>query len=214
MKWIFWVCYLFLLGVLLPHTSWTFAQLESADVRGLGVAAAIAFELSIALLTHFQAERIAEVHDKGLSQWRELISIPSLLLAGVLIISVVANWTHASEFVTDSNAKMFKSVWVQYLYPFLFGAALPVCSFAFAYVLSEIYRRDKLKREATVAVVESEIPITREQILERMIILCVKAGKTLPPNELAQQLRLHPSQVDELYMDAKRRLIDIFKTEK
>lgn len=213
-KLLFWLCYLFLLGVLLPHTSWTFSQMEPPEARGLGVAAALAFEISLALLTHFLAIQIARVQQVG---WRavkdELLSVPAILLGIVLVISVVANWTHANEFVVDSTARVFQNGAIQTVYPFLFGAALPICSFAFAYVLSSIYRRDAPQgtRKGLSDFPNGNGPESYEDKLDKIIKLCLQEGRLLPPKELGERLDVPIENIEQLYLDAKKRMVAIFK---
>lgn len=140
--------YLFLLAVLLPHTAWMFAQFEPEQSRDLlGWAGAIAFEITIAALTHFLAKELAAVSDiAGENFWqrvkRELVNIPSFLLLSSIIISTVANWTHAYTFANADSAFGTNMI-IKIVYSILFGAALPLCSFAYAYVLSKAYRQDK-----------------------------------------------------------------------
>lgn len=136
--------YMFLLIVLLPHTAWMFARFEPADMQGLGWAAALAFEITIAALTHFLAKQLAAVSDIaaaniGQRLKNELANIPSFLLMGSIVISVVANWTHAYQ--NAETVPWGDQPIVRVFYSVLFGAALPVCSFAYAYVLSQVYKQ-------------------------------------------------------------------------
>lgn len=138
--------YMFLLIVLLPHTAWMFARFEPPDMQGLGWAAAIAFEITIAALTHFLAKQLAAVSDvaaSGLGERlkNELANIPSFLLMGSIVISVVANWTHAYQ--NAETVPWGDQPIVRVFYSVLFGAALPVCSFAYAYVLSQVYKKSE-----------------------------------------------------------------------
>lgn len=137
--------YLFLLVVLLPHTAWMFSLFEPEEMKGLGWAGAIAFEITIAVLTHFLAEKLSTVSEKKQSfsakMKEELANIPAMLLMGSVVISVAANWTHAYRYA--SAVPYGEYIIVKVIYSILFGAALPVCSFAYAYVLSEVYRKSR-----------------------------------------------------------------------
>lgn len=135
--------YLFLLGVLLPHTAWMFSLFEPEQATQLGWAAAVAFELTILSLTHFLAKELAAVSDINGERFtarlkRELANIPAFLLLASIAISTVANWTHAYQFASTS---LNNYAIVKVFYSILFGAALPLCSFAYAYVLSRVYRK-------------------------------------------------------------------------
>lgn len=138
----FTLAYVFLLVVLLPHTAWMFSRLEPPELQWMGWAGAIAFELTIALLTHFLAREIAAAStidgDFFSRARRELINIPSFLLLGSIIISMVANWTHA--YLYSDNVPFGEYVVVRVVYSTLFGGILPICSFAYAYVLAQVYK--------------------------------------------------------------------------
>lgn len=136
--------YLFLLAVLLPHTAWMFSLFEPAETSDLGWAGAIAFEITIAALTHFLAKELAAASDIKSKNFgerlkNELVNIPAFLLLGSIAISVVANWTHAYQNASAVPWGEFSMVRV--IYSILFGAALPLCSFAYAYVLSQVYKK-------------------------------------------------------------------------
>lgn len=138
----FTLAYVFLLVVLLPHTAWMFARLEPPELQWMGWAGAIAFELTIALLTYFLAKEIAAAStidgDFFSRARRELVNIPSFLLLGSIVISMVANWTHAYQYA--DNVPFGGYVVVRIVYSTLFGGVLPICSFAYAYVLAQVYR--------------------------------------------------------------------------
>lgn len=138
----FTLAYVFLLVVLLPHTAWMFSQLEPPELQWMGWAGAIAFELTIALLTYFLAREIAAAsaidEDFFNRAKRELVNIPSFLLLGSIVISMVANWTHA--YLYSANVPFGDYVVVRVVYSLLFGGVLPICSFAYAYVLAQVYK--------------------------------------------------------------------------
>lgn len=175
--------YLFLLGVLLPHTAWMFSQFEPEQSQGLGWAGAIAFEITIAALTHFLAKELAAVSDVVGENFlarikRELLNIPSFLLLGSIIISTVANWTHAYAF-SNQQSPFGEYIIVKVLYSILFGAALPLCSFAYAYVLSRAYRPNP----ASDAEAEAESAAWRTLINHRN----THPGRELTPRYLSRQ---------------------------
>ena len=207
MKYLFWICYFFLLGVLLPHTAWTFAQMEPAATYGLGWAAAIAFEIVIALLTYLLADNIASATAVGSGRWQrvraELDNIPFYLLMLCLVVTVVANGTHAYEHIGQSTAATFQYAAVRIIYPILFGAALPIASFAFAYVLAGFGKKSKLVK-----------PVDKADPVERCIdyILHREGGESGKPSpqELAEALEVPVSEVEAIYKAAVQRLVARF----
>jgi hypothetical protein len=175
--------YIFLLVVLLPHTAWMFSLFEPAQSQGLGWAGAIAFELTIGALTHFLARELAAVSDIAGEKFiermkRELMNIPAFLLLGSILISTVANWTHAYNFANTVPFGDYSIVKV--LYSTLFGAALPLCSFAYAYVLSRVYRKDESKQP-----IESETEAAAWQVIVQH--RKQNSGRDLTPRYLARQ---------------------------
>lgn len=142
---VMWGSYVFLLAVLLPHTAWQFSLFEPEQTKGLGWAAAVAFELTIGALTHLLARELAVLSDKQDEVFaarlkRELLNIPSILLMVTIMVSTLANWTHAFTF--GENLPYGENILVKLIYSVMFGAVLPLCSFSYAYVLSKIYRKD------------------------------------------------------------------------
>lgn len=207
LKYLLFISYMFLLGVLLPHTAWMFSLFEASETTGLGWAAAIAFEITIAVLTYYLALRIAAVsladdEEKfGTRLKHELFNIPGLLLLGSVMISVVANWTHASEFA--NGLELFEqSVIIRIAYSFLFGAILPVCSFAYAYVLSQVYSKS-IDGELSNSEDNKNV-ITEEEEAWLVVTkhLRTGGGKRLTPDELAELANIPLSVAAKVLTDA------------
>jgi hypothetical protein len=148
---ILWVIYISLLAVVLPHTEWAFRQFEpGAQSSVTSWAAAFAFEAAIAALTHKLAQHI-ELTPKRLTagakfRFRYLNSY-SLGLLFSLGISTMANLAHAVEF----GGRMV--IFTQWNIPFgvyavAFGAVLPVVSYTFANVLSNVVEADETEDPA------------------------------------------------------------------
>lgn len=182
----FTLAYVFLLVVLLPHTAWMFSQLEPPELKWMGWAGAIAFELTIALLTYFLAKEIAAastIDEDFLNRARrELVNIPSFLLLGSIVISMVANWTHA--YLYSANVPFGDYVVVRVVYSLLFGGVLPICSFAYAYVLAQVYRP---------AVVMVDVDAVEDEVWLKLRDFYRRVGKSPTPRELAEY-----AGVDEL----------------
>lgn len=138
---ILWIVYLSLLAVVLPHTEWAFRQFEPGAKAGLiSWAAAFTFEAAIASLTYKLAQNI-EYTPKRIGQWAKFkfryLNSYSLGLIFSLGISVMANLAHAVEF--GGTMSIFAKWNVPFgLYAFAFGAVLPIVSFTFASVLSNM----------------------------------------------------------------------------
>lgn len=142
-----WAIYLCLLAVLLPHTAWLFGSFEPAGWLGwaTGWAGAIAFEASIAVLTHKLAQRwdAAPVKTERwkASPWaRARYWYANVYLAGLgvsVVISALANLAHAVEY--GKTLAIFTQWGISpALYQISFGAVLPVTSLLFASVLSQV----------------------------------------------------------------------------
>jgi hypothetical protein len=138
---ILWIVYICLLGVLLPHTAWAFSQMEPLGWGGLLTAwvAAIAFEASIAVLTHKLAQHMEGVRRRtgwGRFSYMYLNAFALGLLAATLI-SALANLAHAVEF---GKSLLIFAEWgiPQGVYSVAFGGILPVVSLIFARVLSNV----------------------------------------------------------------------------
>jgi hypothetical protein len=124
-----WFIFASLLLVLLPHTAWAFQQFEPSANWLTPWAAAIAFELAIAILTHKLSEKIASVRGRGKFRERYLNAY-GVGLCIALAVSATANVMHASQFASEA-----------YDSPFLvatFGGVLPLVSLLFARVLSQV----------------------------------------------------------------------------
>lgn len=139
--------YLLLLGVLLPHTAWAFSKFEPDTSLGISTAwaAAVFFELVIAILTEKLADRISvrirqRANEKRITFTLRRISFRygnsyfgGLLLAWV--VSSLANFGHAVEFGQD--LVVFSAYNISFtVYALAFGAILPTASLLFAGVLS------------------------------------------------------------------------------
>lgn len=182
---ILWAVYLSLLGVLLPHTAWAFANFEPGGMGSfLGLfdvpwgnvtawAAAFAFEAAIAALTHKLAKHIEDVpkHKSAWLRWRKrYLNAYSVGLVAAVGISAMANLAHAVEFGREL------AIFVRWGVPFgvysvAFGAILPLVSLLFARVLSNV--------------VDGEVAANPE--LERANQAIQRANQTVA--ELRRQLR-------------------------
>lgn len=141
---ILWTVYLCLLGVLLPHTAWTFQIFEPQNGDGsislVAWTAAFAFEASIAAFTHKLSLHI-EHTPKRLSSWSKFqyryLNAFSIGLAASILVSSMANLAHAVEF--GRPMAIFTAWNVSFgIYAFAFGAVLPLVSLVFARVLSNV----------------------------------------------------------------------------
>lgn len=153
---ILWLVYISLLAVLLPHTAWAFAQFEPSNSTMGTVtswAAAFAFESAIAALTHKLAKHIETVpnrHNK-LRRWSErYLNTYSLALLVALGVSSLANLAHAVEF--GQEMQIFTTWGISFgVYALAFGAILPVVSYTFASVLSNVTESEQVQDEQLVA---------------------------------------------------------------
>lgn len=142
---ILWFVYIMLLAVVLPHTEWAFRQFEpNAQMGFTSWAAAFAFEAAIAALTHKLSKHIEETPKKltpfAKFKFRYLNSY-SLGLIFSLAISTMANLAHAVEF--GQTMLIFAKWNIPFgAYAFSFGAVLPVVSYTFASVLSNVSEAD------------------------------------------------------------------------
>lgn len=135
---VLWLVYLSLLGVLLPHTAWAFANFEPDGGEPIAWAAAFTFEAMIAVLTHKLAKHIEQIPNRG-SWWRKFVrryvngySFGLLLSTAV---SALANFAHAVEF--GGQIEIFTRYGVPFgVYALAFGGILPIASILFARVLS------------------------------------------------------------------------------
>jgi hypothetical protein len=141
-KYVLWTVYLALLGVLLPHTAWTFGQFEQEGQQWIGVVAAIAFEGAIAAFTWRLAQRIEDTphykKDASLRRFRfRYLNIYSLGLVVAIMASSLANWAHSVQF--GGTFTIFEKYGIPpLLYTIAFGAILPACSLLFARILAEV----------------------------------------------------------------------------
>lgn len=135
-----WIIYIALLGVLLPHTAWTFSQFEPQGQALVGWIAALAFEGAIAAFT-WRLKQHIEASPRHKATWKRFhvryLNTYSAGLTVAIAISAAANFAHAVEF-----ARPF-ILFTQYrispaLYSVGFGAILPLCSLLFARVLADV----------------------------------------------------------------------------
>lgn len=145
---ILWLVYAAILLVLLPHTAWTFSQFEPparewpivGRVSITAWAAAIAFELAIATLTHKLAGHMEDTPNYKSSSKRfkaYYLNAYSLGLLVVMMVSSLANLAHAYEFGMQMAITQDRP-WLFAVYVFAFGAVLPFVSLLFARVLSNV----------------------------------------------------------------------------
>ena len=138
---ILWLIYISLLAVVLPHTEWAFRQFEPGAHSGIvSWAAAFAFEAAIAALTHKLSKHI-ELTPKRITPWVKFkfryLNSYSLGLIFSLGISTMANLAHAIEF--GGSMYIFTKWSILFgVYAFAFGAVLPIVSYTFANVLSNV----------------------------------------------------------------------------
>ena len=137
---VLWAIYLALLGVLLPHTAWAFAQFEPMRWAWLGWVAAVAFEGAIAAFT-WKLKQNIERTPKHKNHWlrfrRRYLNIYSLGLLVAIGVSSLANWAHSVEF--GQTFVVFSRYSIHPLaYTIAFGAILPMCSLLFARILADI----------------------------------------------------------------------------
>lgn len=144
---ILWTVYLSLLTVLLPHTAWAFDRFEPDNgLRVMGTSAtawlaAIAFEATIAVLTHRLATHIESTprYTSGNVKWRQFqYRYLNAYAMGLLItvgVSALANLAHAVQF-GGGLAIAPNDSFIYAIYLAAFGAILPFASLLFARVLS------------------------------------------------------------------------------
>jgi uncharacterized membrane-anchored protein YhcB (DUF1043 family) len=156
-----WAIYILILAVMVPHSQWSWRQLEPANspiiLTGwlltwadvIALAAAVAFEGGVAVFTHRLAKKIESVKKqyrmKGgvrtydtwatfFARYGNSFTVALLFCAGV---SGIANYFHALQFGVDIVA-FSKWSWFRDLFPLAFGAALPVISLVFANALTTV----------------------------------------------------------------------------
>jgi uncharacterized membrane protein (DUF485 family) len=145
-NYLFWIIYILLLLVLLPHTAWMFSKAEPDTEIGryIAWAAATVFEFVIAVMTHKLSRHIMDM-PKYTNTWKRIKARyfnaygAGLLLAW--LVSTYANLAHAIEF--GQPIRIFTDwglpVWT---YSVAFGAILPTASLLFAWVLSSVIEQD------------------------------------------------------------------------
>jgi len=169
---VLWSIYLALLGVLLPHTAWAFAQFEPVQWTWLGWIAAIAFEGAIAAFT-WKLKQNIERTPRHKSHWlrfrRRYLNIYSLGLLVAIGVSSLANWAHSVEF--GQTFAVFGTYSIHPLaYTIAFGAILPACSLLFARILADIQdneaevNTDLLEARQTIRELRTELTTTRQQL--------------------------------------------------
>jgi len=170
-NYLLWAIYFALLGVLFPHTAWTFRQFEPDGwSQIIGWIAAFVFECGIAAITWRLKKKIETTpkYTKEPIAWRKFqyryVNWFGAGLLVVLAVSLLANWAHAVEF-----GKTFK-VFTDYsippaLFPLAFGAILPITSLLFIGVLAEV---QDTEQEANEELIEAKQNIRelRKQVRE------------------------------------------------
>lgn len=152
-----WIVYVGVLVVVTPHTQWMFAQLEPPDMPGLSWVIAVVVEAAIFGLTHMltkhiEARRLTTFNferkrleagrlSKYFTWWPMFayrwLNVYSLGLALFVLISGVANLTHAFEYGRPPRTVSEWGIPFAW-YTFMFGAALPVMNLLFAAVLAQV----------------------------------------------------------------------------
>lgn len=163
-----WIVYILFLGVLMPHTAWTFGQFQQdkSQYNPMAWMLAFAVECVIAVFTHklsefLTAKRKAKGWAAVLSKWLNGYSIG---LAMVLIISSIANLAYAVQFAGTLSVFAAWGIPAE-VYEFAFGAMLPFVSLVFALVLSQMADDEK---EVDPALQEAKQQLTdiRSQLRE------------------------------------------------
>jgi hypothetical protein len=180
-----WAIYLALLAVLLPHTAWAlFGHFESPAAGWLGIrwgiftawAAAFAFEAAIAALTHKLAKRIETTpqYTSGNVFMRRLtFQYLNSFGAGLfvaLVVSALANFGHAVEFVQDFAIFALYNV-SPLVYSLAFGGILPLVSLLFARILA-----DKVEQESGSNPELSQAKLTIKRLKEELRIVEERAS--------------------------------------
>jgi len=168
---ILWAVYLSLLGVLLPHTAWTFQNFEPENKAGtislVAWTAAFAFEASIAALTHKLSIHI-EHTPKRSKTWAKFqhryLNAYSLGLVASIAVSSMANLAHAVEF--GRPMAIFTEWNISFsIYALAFGAVLPLVSLIFARVLSNVVETEG-EEDPAFAEAKATIADLRRQLRE------------------------------------------------
>jgi hypothetical protein len=137
-----WFIYICLLIVIGPHTFWAFRRFEPPGTGGtvVAIAAAFAFELAIAALTHKLARHIEQApkHKSPRKRWRSrYMNAYAIGLMVAVGVSAMANMAHAVEF--GGTLAIFSEWGIPFgVYALTFGAVLPLVSLVFALVLSNV----------------------------------------------------------------------------
>lgn len=140
-----WLIYIALLGVLLPHTAWAFAQFQSEGSGHLAWLLAFVFEASVFAFTHNMIDRIERASRlRRRSEepiysyvWRRLstayLHVNGIGLLLVSAVSALANVTYTVEFsrLPEDYAAYSPTFYLA------FGGILPVISFLFAHILAK-----------------------------------------------------------------------------
>lgn len=139
-----WLIYIALLGALLPHTAWAFAQFQSDGGAWLAWPLAFVFEGGIFAFTHNLVESIEkssrlrqkEGEDWLAFTWRQLsVGYVNISGLGLLICSTVSGLANFSYAVTFSRALDVYGIPMLPL-ELAFGGVLPFISLVFARVLA------------------------------------------------------------------------------
>lgn len=174
---LFWLIYLALLGVLLPHTAWAFNRFQEGTEQNISWMAwslAGVFELAVFAFTHMIKSRIEKSHrlrQKEVEQWLEFawrrfatayLNIFGLGLLFTSGVSALANFAYAVEFAR------FFAIYTEYsfpplLYELAFGGILPIVSFLFARILAESVNAEDDRDEALEAAKRAEREARRSE---------------------------------------------------
>jgi hypothetical protein len=157
---VIWIIFAALLLVLLPHTAWAFSlfeDTESAFGKITPWAAAIAFEMAIAALTHKLAGQIATV--KRGTAWQKFsaryINAYGIGLAISLVVSATANISHASAYARPGYGGAG--------FVIVFGGILPMVSLLFARVLSAAQDAQEDETSAIEELQKTKVKLDRLQ---------------------------------------------------
>lgn len=213
---LFWLIFIGLLLVLLPHTAWAFARFESDEKSLIPWAAAVTFEASIAALTHRLIRHIEtmprviytrKARMKPFLTWWPVFAYRylnafSLGLIVTVSVSSLANLAHAVEY--GRQLVIFAKWNIPFgLYAFAFGGILPLVNILFARVLSDVTETEDVPNPE-LDQAKAEIKDLRKQLKDTEAL--AKASEQRA-NETEDRLNTTLDLAKLLFADDKRQRI-------